>query len=264
MGLGTFLLNTLCCAHCKPKKKVMVVGLEQSGKSTLVCSLIYRCFVEDILPTYGFNRVNFRCGPRNRLQITDFGGKLRFRPLWRHLYEEISLLIYVIDSTQNFYQPPCCEQCDRTEILKLLTNPQLRGVPTLFVATKQDLPGALRPDDIFAKLQLTSDLDTIMRAAHRPWAIVPFSAHVPEDRAAVVRWITSHQRIPLAKLPPLDPEALVPTHGPPKTTRPPTVVTFVPHPTSACGSPADFAPLSPTAHPTSEATRPRSEETTSV
>ncbi|XP_062584187.1 ADP-ribosylation factor 1-like, partial [Saccostrea cucullata] len=73
-------------------------------------------------------------------------------------------LIYVVNS------------CDREritesqrELFEVLDSPEMRGVPVLVIANKQDLPGAMKVTEI-------SDLMTLHKIASRDWFIQAASA----------------------------------------------------------------------------------------
>lgn len=98
----------------------------------------------------GFNveTVNFN---NLKLQVWDLGGQTGLRPYWRCYYQDTNAVVYVIDSTDK----------DRLEIAKqelelMLQEEELRGVPVLILANKQDLPNAMNEQEICNGLGLTS------------------------------------------------------------------------------------------------------------
>ncbi len=79
----------------------------------------------------------------------NIGGQDKIRELWRHYYENTEALIYVVD----------CIDTDRIEkaseeLMKMLNEDCLKSAPLLIYANKQDLPGALSPNDLIEKMGL--------------------------------------------------------------------------------------------------------------
>jgi GTPase SAR1 family protein len=70
-------------------------------------------------------------------------GQDKIRPLWRHYYQNSNGLIFVIDSNDSNRLPLV-----RAELCTLLEAEDLRDVPILLLANKQDLEGSLTPTKI--------------------------------------------------------------------------------------------------------------------
>lgn len=70
-------------------------------------------------------------------------------PYWRCYFPNTSAIIYVIDSSDHDRL-----QTSRTELLTMLSEEELVGVPLLVFCNKQDVPGALKPEDVSEKLGL--------------------------------------------------------------------------------------------------------------
>lgn len=58
------------------------------------------------------------------------------RPLWRHYFQNTDGLVFVIDSSDSTRFAEA-----KTELTSILTDDQMRGVPFVILANKQDLPG---------------------------------------------------------------------------------------------------------------------------
>ena len=71
------------------------------------------------------------------------------RPYWRCYFPNTSAIIYVIDSSDT-------DRLDtsRSELLTMLSEEELAGVPLLVFCNKQDVQGALPPETISEKLGL--------------------------------------------------------------------------------------------------------------
>ena len=74
------------------------------------------------------------------------------RPLYRHYYQNTNALIYVVDSKdeERFEQV-------KEELQSIMKEDELKGIPLLVLANKQDLVGAATPETLYQKL----GLDTI-------------------------------------------------------------------------------------------------------
>jgi ADP-ribosylation factor-like protein 1 len=73
----------------------------------------------------------------------------RHRPYWRCYFPNTSAIIYVIDSSDHARL-----STSRTELLTMLSEDELDGVPLLVFCNKQDVEGALKPDVISEQLGL--------------------------------------------------------------------------------------------------------------
>uniref|UniRef100_H3CQJ3 ADP-ribosylation factor-like protein 14 n=2 Tax=Tetraodon nigroviridis TaxID=99883 RepID=H3CQJ3_TETNG len=151
----------------KPQKQaqVLLLGLDGSGKTTLLYKMKYNESVMTV-PTVGFN-VETLNTDRSRLALTvwDVGGQKKMRPHWRHYYADTAGLLFVVDSCDQKRLDEACK-----ELHRILRYECLRGVPLVVLANKQDLRGALGPEDLCLKL----DLRIICEG--RAWFIQPCSA----------------------------------------------------------------------------------------
>ncbi|CAK9780504.1 unnamed protein product [Cutaneotrichosporon oleaginosum] len=92
-------------------------------------------------PTVSYKNINF--------QVWDLGGQSSIRPYWRCYYANTQAIIYVIDSADTARLPT-----SRSELLTMLAEEELKNVPVLVFANKQDMAGALSPAEISDKLGL--------------------------------------------------------------------------------------------------------------
>lgn len=82
------------------------------------------------------------------------------RPYWRCYFPNTSAIIYVIDSSDQARLAT-----SRTELLTMLSEEELKGAPLLVFCNKQDVDGALKPEEISEKLGLAGGEKT------RPWSV---------------------------------------------------------------------------------------------
>ena len=115
--------------------RLLLLGLDASGKTSLLF-LLKMGEIQVTLPTIGFNVETVK---RNNIEMTiwDIGGQDKVRRLWRHYYEGMQGLIYVIDSADRSRLQLAIE-----ELCKVLDDEALDRIPVLIYANKQDLPGA--------------------------------------------------------------------------------------------------------------------------
>ncbi|CCC69705.1 hypothetical protein NCAS_0D01240 [Naumovozyma castellii] len=78
--------------------KCLILGLDNSGKSTLVNKLLpeeERSQVE-ITPTIGFQIVNFNHGGYT-ISMWDIGGQTTLRPFWDNYFDKMEALVWCVD-----------------------------------------------------------------------------------------------------------------------------------------------------------------------
>jgi len=192
--------------------RVIVVGLDGSGKTTIVYRL-KNGIVDDseIIPTIGFN---VECVEYRKMifSLWDLGGSHDARSFWRFYYEGTQAIIFVVDSSdlERMVRHPmparhCCipmalrplTQDEAREALhRMLTEHELWDAPLLVVANKQDEPRAATPREITEHLQLFS-------LSSRNWYIVDTRAIHPDPAEANLNagldWLYEVLVMPAAK-----------------------------------------------------------------
>ena len=131
----------------KEEKRILMVGLDAAGKTTILYKLKLGEVVTTI-PTIGFNveTVEYRS---ISFTVWDVGGQDKIRPLWRHYYQNTQGIIFVVDSNDRDRIDAANE-----ELHRMLNEDELRDAVVLVFANKQDLPNALSPADVTNKLGL--------------------------------------------------------------------------------------------------------------
>lgn len=81
------------------------------------------------------------------------GGRLPFRPVWRHFYDGLHAIIFVVDAADTEQMPESKE-----ELGFLLNEEELSQVKFLIFANKQDLENALSAGEVAAQLGLFDEL----------------------------------------------------------------------------------------------------------
>jgi small GTP-binding protein len=144
--------------------RILIFGLDAAGKTTI----LYVAKLGEVvttIPTIGFNveTVTYR-----NLTMTawDVGGRDKIRPLWRHYYANTSAIIFVVDSNDRERIGDAGEQ-----LHQMANEEELKNLPILIFANKQDLPNIMTLDEMKEKLNL-SKLDQMKTK----WHLQPSSA----------------------------------------------------------------------------------------
>ncbi|GAQ78921.1 ADP-ribosylation factor [Klebsormidium nitens] len=175
MGLLTIIKKV---KQKEKEMRLLMVGLDNAGKTTIV----KRINGEDtstISPTLGFNIKTMQY-KNFRLNIWDVGGQKTLRAYWRNYYEQTDGMIWVVDSSDLRRLDDC-----RAELHGLLKEEKLAGASLLIFANKQDITGALRPEQIAKVLQLD------LMDGSRHWKIVGCSAVGGDGLLTGFDWIVS-------------------------------------------------------------------------
>merc|ERR1712080_211958 len=134
------------------KIKVAVIGLESTGKSTFVYSLLDRKFQENC----NSNSVRECKHTINSTDIViwDIPGSEKYCSRWDHYYNKSDAMIFAIDST-NVEQM----KKSREALHHLVFRNMWIKKPILVIATKNDLPESSKVKDIILDMDLTSIVD---------------------------------------------------------------------------------------------------------
>ncbi|GIL88366.1 hypothetical protein Vretimale_15047 [Volvox reticuliferus] len=175
MGLFDKLLSFLGVSG--KKVNVLVVGLDNSGKTTIIERLKPRPKQStEVAPTVGFSVDELQKGSLT-FTVFDMSGAGRYRTLWEQYYREADAVIFVVDSADKLRMVVA-----RDEMEHMLAHPNLRKVPVLFFANKKDVPVAMPPVEIAQALGLDNIKD-------RPWQIVPSNGLSGEGVDNGVDWL---------------------------------------------------------------------------
>lgn len=153
--------------------RVLVIGLDCAGKSSCVNRLRGED-VSSVAPTQGFDIVSLQHSSGYTLNLWDVGGQQTIRAYWRNYFEATDAIVWVVDSADVARMEDC-----RRELETVLMEERLAGATLLVLANKQDLAGALRPEDIADLLGLN---DSVGRKRH--WQVFPCSAIAPESKGS--------------------------------------------------------------------------------
>jgi signal recognition particle receptor subunit beta len=138
----------------EPEKKILVLGLENSGKSSILAQFTApnntNSAIAKVTPTQGFNAVNLindgvslkiyerKCIVHKvTINFTGglfgaVGGSSKVRQYWDNYLQDTDVLIFVVDSTQTLTTAAI-------ELKRLLGDDRLNHAPVLVFANKQVL-----------------------------------------------------------------------------------------------------------------------------
>jgi len=126
------------------KTKICFLGAGGVGKSSLISLLQGRDIPRERVPTVGLDIEEMYCLGL-KTSIWDFGGQERFKFMWQDFLRGAGLAVLVCDSTE--------ENVRKTkEIYERFS--RFLGSKVIAIANKQDLPGALKAEEVQKRLGL--------------------------------------------------------------------------------------------------------------
>eukprot|EP00303_Exanthemachrysis_gayraliae_P007015 CAMPEP_0206012870 /NCGR_PEP_ID=MMETSP1464-20131121/15541_1 /ASSEMBLY_ACC=CAM_ASM_001124 /TAXON_ID=119497 /ORGANISM="Exanthemachrysis gayraliae, Strain RCC1523" /LENGTH=205 /DNA_ID=CAMNT_0053386569 /DNA_START=9 /DNA_END=627 /DNA_ORIENTATION=- len=160
--------------------RVLILGLDNAGKTTILYKL-HLGEVVTTVPTIGFNveTVQYK---NLRFQVWDLGGQTSIRPYWRCYYQNTNAIIYVVDSADGERMG-----ISRQELVTMLEEEELKDAALVVFANKQDLPTALKVEDIAEQLGLSG-------LKNRQWAIFKTSAITGDGLYDGLDWLVNTLR----------------------------------------------------------------------
>ena len=160
MGWMRRALQAFCLT---PRRaSVVILGLDNSGKSTLVNCLRwpsndskvrkpkahkYESSTDpsSIAPTVGF-KVSTLDLHSLELSVLDMSGQQRYRKLWECYYQDVQGAVFVVDAAD----PTRLDEA-RDALSTVISDPDLKQVPLLILANKMDLGHALDMPEVTTK-----------------------------------------------------------------------------------------------------------------
>jgi len=160
-----------------------MVGLDAAGKTTILYKLKLGEVVTTI-PTIGFNveTVEYK---NISFTVWDVGGQDKIRPLWRHYYQNTQGIIFVVDSNDRDRLDEHKEQHNaKEELHRMLAEDELREAVLLVFANKQDLPNAMKVQEVTERLGLN-------KLRNRQWYIQGTSAPTGDGLYEGLDWLSA-------------------------------------------------------------------------
>eukprot|EP00055_Hartaetosiga_balthica_P000384 m.136394 g.136394 ORF g.136394 m.136394 type:complete len:176 (-) comp10651_c0_seq1:81-608(-) len=160
--------------------RILMLGLDAAGKTTILYKLKLGQSVTTI-PTVGFN-VETVTYKKVKFNVWDVGGQDKIRPLWRHYYTGTQGLVFVVDCADK-------DRVDeaRRELHKIIQDPEMSECVILVFANKQDIKGAIPPEEIPEKLGLT-------RLRDQQWYVQPCIATDGDGLQEGLTWLSQNYK----------------------------------------------------------------------
>jgi Arf/Sar family protein len=174
--MGQVLRKLLEVFYTK-KLDIVVIGLENSGKTTLLSVLAHGEPVETV-PTIGLNVKVFKKGQVN-MKCWDIGGQEQYRSEWSRYTKGCDVVLYVVDAAA-----PQKMETAKKELHKLLDDGSIGTTPLLVLANKIDIQPHVGETELIERLQLNYVMET-------PWMVLPISALHCTNIDQVVEWLTA-------------------------------------------------------------------------
>jgi len=168
----------------KQEMRILMVGLDAAGKTTILYKLKLGEVVTTI-PTIGFNveTVEYK---NISFTVWDVGGQDKIRPLWRHYYQNTQGIIFVVDSNDRdrIDDSKDYEHSAKEELNRMLAEDELRDAVLLVFANKQDLPNAMKVQEVTERLGLN-------KLRNRQWYIQGASAPTGDGLYEGLDWLSN-------------------------------------------------------------------------
>ncbi|KAL7451722.1 MAG: GTP-binding protein [Desulfobacteraceae bacterium] len=171
------ILGKLLDVFFTKKLDMVVIGLENSGKTTLLSALAHGQPVETV-PTIGLNVKVFQKG-RVQMKCWDIGGQAQYRTEWSRYCKGCDVVLFVVDAAA-----PQKLATAKKELHKLLDDGSIGSTPLLVLANKIDIQPHVGESELIEKLQLNYVMET-------PWMVLPISALQLTNLDQVVEWLTA-------------------------------------------------------------------------
>ena len=157
---------------------ILVLGLDNAGKTATLYSLQLGEPMPYTVPTLGFNVEQVSIGKLD-IKMWDLGGQTMYRKLWPHYFCDTDGIVFVVDASDR----------DRFGIAKdelhtLMSHKQLSDKPFLVLANKQDLPNAAQKKELRETLELDK-VDWL------PWHIVECCATKNQRARVGFEWLAN-------------------------------------------------------------------------
>ena len=178
--MGSFLAKLKELFGGKKKLEMCLVGLENSGKTTLLNVLSVGHPIETF-PTVGLN-VKLVKKEGVALKVWDLGGQERFRSEWGRYTQGCDCIIYCVDA-HDFQRVDLA----RKELHKLLEDRSLHSLPLLVCLNKIDLEPHMSKEECIRDMHLSS-------VTENPWLVIPISALKQTNIQDVVDWLVKRAR----------------------------------------------------------------------
>lgn len=157
--------------------RILILGLDNAGKTSILKALSSEDPMEEQGPTQGFNLRALQLNGR-KANFCDLGGQRALRDYWNDYYSATDCLVFVVDSTDGRRMEEAQESF--REVTEALPT-----APILVFANKQDLATA-KPAATIAELLNLTEYRT------RKWHIQGCSAKSGEGLQEGINWLLNN------------------------------------------------------------------------
>lgn len=187
MGFSLWRKLLIALRLKKAKASFLVIGLDNSGKTTLAKVMKGESKNShgeplNVEPTIGFRVEKVDVTSRLRLSIVDMSGQQCYRDLWETYYEDIQGVLFVVDAAdpKRFGEA-------KEALLNVILHEELKQKPLLLFSNKMDLRGAPSA----AKVAQSVGLDDLAHHLSRAWRLQGCSALTGEGVDDGLKWMIS-------------------------------------------------------------------------
>ncbi|XP_075941831.1 putative ADP-ribosylation factor-like protein 5C [Anarhichas minor] len=172
-----FILTKMMAVFGDKEHKVIIVGLDNAGKTTILYQFLTKEAVHTS-PTIGSN-VEEIVVRKTHFLVWDIGGQESLRASWYSYYGNTEIVIVVVDSTDR-------ERLTLTkaELHRMLAHEDLEKAAVLILANKQDVNGSMTAAEISQCLTLES-------LSSHSWHVQACCALTGEGLPASLDWMKS-------------------------------------------------------------------------
>ncbi|KAK9535318.1 hypothetical protein VZT92_007705 [Zoarces viviparus] len=172
-----FILTKMMAVFGDREHKVIIVGLDNAGKTTILYQFLTKEAVHTS-PTIGSN-VEEIIVRKTHFLVWDIGGQESLRASWYSYYGNTEIVIVVVDSTDR-------ERLTLTkeELHRMLAHEDLEKAAVLILANKQDVNGSMTAAEISQCLTLES-------LSSHSWHVQACCALTGEGLPASLDWMKS-------------------------------------------------------------------------
>lgn len=180
--MGNFLRRMLFTR----KLEVVIVGLSNCGKTTLLHVLTDGVPIQAPTPTVGLNVRMIRKGGV-QMKCWDLGGGEQSRMEWGRFTKGCDVIVFVVDANAMHLLPDA-----KMELHRLLEDRELAKTAILIVANKIDLEPHASEPLLIRELNLDYIVDN-------PWMIIPCSALKTINVDEIIQWLIKEADKPRKK-----------------------------------------------------------------
>ena len=175
--MGFIFSKLLSLFVAKRKARILMLGFEAAGKTSILYQMKIGKLIKTI-PTIGFNVEQIDYKGLN-ITILDVCAQSKAKLYWKNYYQDSDGIIFVVDS----HDKEIFEMV-RDTLLECLNNEILKDAAFLIFANKQDLNGAVSPNELTKILE-------IEKIKNRKWFIQGSSAVNGQGIKEGLDWLTN-------------------------------------------------------------------------